>query len=76
VSLVSEHNFQELALCFELRFLVGLRIQLHGRSDVFVTENALYRFRITLQKPADNAELLEVIRATLPRAASGTTLPS
>jgi DNA-binding response OmpR family regulator len=28
------------------------------------------------QKPADNAELLEVIRATLPRAASGTNLPS
>jgi len=27
------------------------------------------------QKPADNAELLEVIRATLPQA-SGTTLPS
>lgn len=28
------------------------------------------------QKPADNAELLEVIRATLPRAATGTGLPS
>ena len=28
------------------------------------------------QKPADNAELLGVIRATLPQAASGTTLPS
>ncbi len=28
------------------------------------------------QKPADNAELLEVIRATLPQAATGTGLPS
>jgi len=28
------------------------------------------------QKPADNAELLQVIRATLPRAATGTALPS
>ncbi|MBZ5663313.1 MAG: response regulator [Acidobacteriia bacterium] len=28
------------------------------------------------QKPADNAELLEVIRATLPKTAMGTTLPS
>ena len=28
------------------------------------------------QKPADNAELLDVIRATLPNAATGTTLPS
>jgi DNA-binding response OmpR family regulator len=28
------------------------------------------------QKPADNAELLEVIRATLPRAAVGAALPS
>jgi DNA-binding response OmpR family regulator len=28
------------------------------------------------QKPADNAELLEVIRATLPRTATGTGLPS
>jgi len=28
------------------------------------------------QKPADNTELLEVIRATLPRAAAGTALPS
>jgi DNA-binding response OmpR family regulator len=28
------------------------------------------------QKPADNAELLEVIRATLPRAAAGAALPS
>jgi DNA-binding response OmpR family regulator len=28
------------------------------------------------QKPADNAELLEVIRATLPPAAAGTALPS
>jgi DNA-binding response OmpR family regulator len=28
------------------------------------------------QKPADNAELLEVIRATLPRAATVTALPS
>jgi DNA-binding response OmpR family regulator len=28
------------------------------------------------QKPADNAELLEVIRATLPRAATVTPLPS
>jgi DNA-binding response OmpR family regulator len=29
-----------------------------------------------LQKPADNTELLEVIRATLPRTAPGTMLPS
>lgn len=28
------------------------------------------------QKPADNAELLDVIRATLPNAAAGTALPS
>ncbi|MGA2102646.1 MAG: response regulator [Candidatus Sulfotelmatobacter sp.] len=28
------------------------------------------------QKPADNAELLEVIRATLPRTETGTGLPS
>jgi DNA-binding response OmpR family regulator len=28
------------------------------------------------QKPADNAELLDVIRATLPRPAAGTALPS
>jgi DNA-binding response OmpR family regulator len=28
------------------------------------------------QKPADNTELLEVIRATLPRTAPGTMLPS
>jgi DNA-binding response OmpR family regulator len=28
------------------------------------------------QKPADNAELLEVIRASLSQAASGTSLPS
>jgi DNA-binding response OmpR family regulator len=28
------------------------------------------------QKPADNTELLEVIRATLPQAAPGTALPS
>lgn len=28
------------------------------------------------QKPADNAELLEVIRATLCQAAAGTSLPS
>lgn len=28
------------------------------------------------QKPADNAELLEVIRATLPKSAMGTALPS
>lgn len=28
------------------------------------------------QKPADNAELLEVIRATLPRSAPAATLPS
>jgi DNA-binding response OmpR family regulator len=28
------------------------------------------------QKPADNAELLEVIRATLPRSTTGTGLPS
>jgi DNA-binding response OmpR family regulator len=28
------------------------------------------------QKPADNAELLDVIRATLPRAATVTPLPS
>jgi len=28
------------------------------------------------QKPADNAELLDVIRATLPKAATGTALPS
>lgn len=28
------------------------------------------------QKPADNAELLEVIRATLPKTATGAVLPS
>jgi DNA-binding response OmpR family regulator len=28
------------------------------------------------QKPADNAELLDVIRATLPKTAAGTALPS
>jgi len=28
------------------------------------------------QKPADSAELLEVIRATLPKTATGTVLPS
>src|SRR5205085_1786117 len=28
------------------------------------------------QKPADNTELLEVIRATLPQSAQGSTLPS
>jgi DNA-binding response OmpR family regulator len=28
------------------------------------------------QKPADNAELLDVIRATLPQARSGAALPS
>jgi len=28
------------------------------------------------QKPADNAELLEVIRATLPKATTATVLPS
>jgi len=28
------------------------------------------------QKPADNAELLEVIRATLPKPTTGTVLPS
>ena len=36
VGLVAEQDFQELALCFEPRLLIGLRIQLHGRSDVFV----------------------------------------
>jgi hypothetical protein len=37
VGLISEQKCQELALSFEPRFSVGLRIQSHGRSDVFVT---------------------------------------
>jgi hypothetical protein len=49
VGLISKQKCHELTLSFEPRFLVGLRIQLHGRSDIFVTQNALYRFRITLQ---------------------------
>jgi hypothetical protein len=43
VGLISKQKCQELTLSFEPRFLVGLRIQLHGRSDIFVTQNALYR---------------------------------
>ena len=40
------------------------RIALHSGAAAF------------FQKPADNAELLEVIRATLSQAAGSTTLPS
>jgi hypothetical protein len=42
----SEARFN--ALCFEPRFLVGLRIQLHCRPNILVTQNALHRLRITL----------------------------
>ena len=49
VSLVCEQSLQELILRFELRFLVGLRIQLHRLSDIFVTQNTSYDLRITLQ---------------------------
>jgi hypothetical protein len=42
VGLVSEQHFQELAVCFEPRFLIGLRIQLHGRSDLFVTQSDFF----------------------------------
>ena len=53
VSLVCEQSLQELTLRFELRFLVGLRIQLHRRSDIFVTQNTSYDLRITLRTTSD-----------------------
>ena len=49
VGLVCGQQCQELALSSEPRFLVGLRVELHCRPDVFVTQNTLYRLRITLQ---------------------------
>src|ERR1700733_3333282 len=49
VGLVSEQQCQELSPSFEPRFLVGLRVELHCRADVFVTQNTLHRLRITLQ---------------------------
>ena len=48
-NLAPEQYFQELTLSFELRFLVGLHVELHGGPDIFVTQDALHRLRITFQ---------------------------
>ena len=53
VSLVCEQSLQELILRFELRFLVGLRIQLHRLSDIFVTQNTSYDLRIHFSFTSD-----------------------
>jgi hypothetical protein len=66
VDLVSEQKCKELAVSYEPRFLVALPYSCMVVLTIFVTQNALYRFRITLQlQQRGNWRKLEVVEAEM-----------